>query len=310
MLQEHQQKRAVVTGPTGALGTALIRQLSAQGFSVAAVCRSGSERISNIPVSDNVKVIECSLSDLAALPEMLSETYDLFYHFAWDGTSGSARNDTGLQLKNIQYTLDAVQAAGALGCRRFIGAGSQAEYGRHDRALDASAAAFPENGYGTAKLCAGRMSGLRCRQLGIEHIWVRVFSVYGPHDGERSMVMSMIRSLLEGRKPSCTKGEQLWDYLYSGDAAAAFSLLGEKGVPGKTYCLGSGRCAPLAEYIAQIRDCINADAEIGWGEVPYSDAQVMHLCADITELAEDTGFYPKVSFEEGIRETAAWARSV
>lgn len=308
MQQGHQIKRAIITGPTGAIGTALIQNLQSQGIYVTAVCRRGSKRISHIPVSDQVKIIECSLDELHTLPDRLNETYDLFYHFAWDGTSGSARNDTSLQMKNIQYTLDAAQAAGALGCRRFIGAGSQAEYGRHKGKIDAFTAVFPENGYGMAKLCAGQMSRLRCRQLGIEHIWVRIFSVYGPYDGEASMVMSMIRSLLKGQRPSCTKGEQIWDYLYSKDAARAFSLLGEKGIPGKTYCLGSGRCAPLAEYIAKIRDCINPEAEIGWGDIAYGQMQVMHLCADLTQLKQDTGFWPEVSFKEGIRETAGWVQ--
>ena len=62
-------------------------------------------------------------------------SFDTFYHIAW-GYTGAARNkSTRLQSKNIDYTLDAVEAAAKLGCKRFIGAGSQAEYGPLDREM-------------------------------------------------------------------------------------------------------------------------------------------------------------------------------
>ena len=38
----------------------------------------------------------------------------------------------------------------------------------------------------------------------------------------------------------------------------------------------------------------------------YTENQVMHLCADITSLQEDTGFEPETSFEDGIRQTVNW----
>ena len=201
-----------------------------------------------------------------------------------------------------------MEVAALLGCKKFIGAGSQAEYGRYEGKLNADVPAFPENGYGIAKLCAGQMSRIRCRQLGIQHIWTRVLSVYGPYDGENTMVISMIRRMLQGERPICTKGEQIWDYIYSRDAAKAFYLLGESGQDGKVYCIGSGQGIPLKEYISTIRKQIDESLEIGFGEVPYSDKQVMYLCADIRELQKDTGFGPEYSFEEGIRETIEWCR--
>ena len=72
-------------------------------------------------------------------------------------------------------------------------------------------------------------------------IWTRILSIYGPYDGENTMVMSTIYKLLNSEKPSCTKGEQMWDFLYSKDAALAMRLLGEKGTDGRTYCIGSGK---------------------------------------------------------------------
>ena len=48
------------------------------------------------------------------------------------------------------------------------------------------------------------------------------------------------------------------------------------------------------------------EAVIHFGAVPYTENQVMHLCADITSLQEDTGFEPETSFEDGIRQTVNW----
>lgn len=303
-------KKAIITGPTGAIGIALIQELLEQGIKVTAVCHRDSKRIERIPKNELVEVIECDLDELFALTELLDHDYDVFYHFAWACTVGDSRNNVEAQMQNMQYTIDAVEVAALLGCKKFVGAGSQAEYGRHEGVLNAQVPAFPENGYGIAKLCAGQMSRIRCQQLGLEHVWTRVLSVYGPYDGEGTLVISMIRQLLKGERPKCTKGEQIWDYIYSKDAAKAFYLLGESGIDGKTYCIGSGKGIPLKEYIATIRNQIDPSLEVGFGDIPYGEKQVMHLCADISELQKDTGFEPEYSFEEGIKRTVEWCRSI
>ncbi len=292
-------KRIVINGPTGAIGIALINKCIEQDIEVLAICRRGSKRINKIPVSHHVKVVECSLDELSTYSN--EERYDAFFHFAWEGTFGDSRNDMYLQNLNVKYTLDAVQLAKRLGCASFIGAGSQAEYGRVEGALSAGTPALPENGYGIAKLCAGQMSRVLCGKLGIKHIWARILSVYGPNDGEHTLVMSTIRKLMNGEAPIFTKGEQIWDFLYSGDAAEALLLMAEKGTHGKLYCLGSGVGKPLFEFINLIRDTVNPLALVEFGGIPYNENQVMYLVADIDELKNETGFSPKTEFTEGIR---------
>ena len=120
------------------------------------------------------------------------------------------------------------------------------------------------------------------------------------------MVMSTIHKLQNSEVPQFTKGEQLWDYLYSGDAGRAFRLIGQKGVDGKTYVLGSGQAQPLAEYIKVIRDIVNSNGQIELGAIPYTPKQVMCLQADISELNRDTGFVPEMDFAAGIKEILEW----
>lgn len=299
-------KRAIITGATGSVGTALIKELVSNDVEVLVLCREGSKRNDNILKHPLVEKKYCSLDELEHLENDTGKVYDVFYHFAWQGTTGASRNDMYLQNENVKYTLDAVGAAHRFGCHTFIGAGSQAEYGRVEGVLTPSTPVFPENGYGMAKLCAGHMSRVLCEQNGMKHIWSRILSIYGPFDGEQSMVMSTIRSLLTNQRPSLTKGEQQWDYLYSLDAGRAMYAIGKSGKHGKTYCIGSGKARALLEYVEMMRDYINPNAELGVGEMSYAPKQVMYLCADISELTKDTGFLPKYTFEEGIRETVDW----
>lgn len=301
-------KRVIITGPTGAIGIALIYKLIQQKVHVTAVCHKNSKRTARIPASKYVDVIYCDLEEISKLPEYTSGIYDTFFHFAWACTIGDTRNDIGAQIENIRYTVDAVEAAKKMGCSQFIGAGSQAEYGRCTTPLTPVTPTWPENGYGIAKLCAGQLSRIRCKQLNMKHIWTRILSVYGPYDGENTLVMSLIRAFLHGEKPHCTKGEQVWDYIYSKDAANAFFLLGEYGKDGCVYCIGSGQPHKLSEYIYQIRDCIDTQCSVGMGDVPYSDKQVMCLTADISDLVRDTGYQTEYSFQKGILETIKWCK--
>lgn len=301
-------KKALITGPTGAVGVSLINELIENGIQVTAVCRPNSRRLNVIPKHKLVKVVECRLDSLSSLVNQLTHDYDAFYHFAWDGTYGESRQDLYLQAKNIIYTLDAVHLAAALGCRVFVGAGSQSEFGHVEGVLHPDLPCCPDNGYGIAKLDAGRLSRLECGKLGIRHEWCRIVSLYGPYDGMYTMVMSGIRKMLMGERPQYTKGEQIWDYIYSKDAARAFRLVAKKGKDGAIYCFGTGKTRTLKEYIYAIRDAIDPCLDIGIGEMEYYPNQVMHLEADISNLTEDTGFYPEYSFEEGILETIEWVK--
>lgn len=299
-------ERVVVSGATSMLGSAVIRNCIEHGVEVLAICREGSYRRDRIPQSSLVTIMECNLPGYCNLDVEGRKSYDTFFHFAWMSTTD--RNNMDAQVSNIRYTLDAVALAHRLGCRTFVGAGSQAEYGRCEEIIDENTPTRPENGYGMAKLCAGQMAILECEKHGITCIWPRIFSVYGPGDFHTTMVSSLIEQLLDGKRPQTTLGEQLWEFLYCDDAAEALIRLSRQGKHGNIYCVGSGRARPLKEYIEELRMAVNSESEIGVGEVPYGEKQIMHLQADITKLQRLTGFEPQITFEKGIRRTVAWAR--
>lgn len=364
-------KRAVITGPTGAIGMALMQALQARGVQVYAVLRPDSPRAARIlaQAGEGVVPVYCALDALDTLPALLAKAQrqraeepekpaseqrgkqlakkasertvgyasgqtatcgqeqaqtpsdtqapehslcypiDAFFHFAWENTFGAAaRNDMDSQIRNVRHTIEAVRVAKVLGCGVFLGAGSQAEYGRVEGKLSPETPAFPENGYGMAKLCAGQMSRVEAQSLGMRHVWARILSVYGPYDGAGTMVSSVLRTLLQGETPACTQGEQLWDFLYSTDAAQAFVAMAERGRDGAVYVLGSGQAQPLRAYLETMRDAVNPALTLGLGVVPYAPKQVMHLQADLAALTRDTGFAPRTAFADGIADTIVWMR--
>ena len=291
------------------IGTALINECIKKGIEVYAVLRASSGKKMRLPESEKLHMVDCSLEELETLPQKIMEKCDTFYHIAWGNTGENRNSSTELQSRNIAYTLAAVKAAYALGCRRFIGAGSQAEYGPMDvDKISPDSPVNPTTPYGAAKLASGQLARMLCKELGMECIWPRIFSVYGIYEKETTMVASGLRKMLAGEKTSFTPALQRWDYLFSADAGRAYYLIGEKGKDGAVYCVGSGKAAPLKDYIEIMAELTGAE-ETGIGARPYPVGAVMNLCADISSLTADTGFVPEYIFREGIRETITWLKT-
>lgn len=297
-------RKVIVTGATSMIGLSIIDACLEAGISkVYAVVRPDTKKLGRLPEDSRINVIECSSERYNELPVMIKDECDVFYHAAWSVSDSSRNEDIIGQAKNIQYTLEAVDAAARLKCKKFIGTGSQAEYGKLDiDRINENSCVNPVQPYGIAKYAAGKLAAEEAEKCGMDFFWVRIFSVYGIHDKPTTMVASTIRKLINGEKTTFTAGEQRWDYLYSSDAGRAFYLIGEKAVGNKVYCLGSGQAYPLREYIEIIGKAVNGKAPSGIGEIPYTDGTVMNLCADISRLQKDTGWKPEVAFEDGIRK--------
>lgn len=304
-------KKIIITGPTGAIGRALVSSAVNAGYKVLAIVHRNSNRISELKSIKNCQVLHLNLNEYHSGLDEISKNgfdttgYDYFFHLAWMSSFGNGRDDLHLQLKNVSFSLEAVELAKELGCSAFIGAGSQAEYGRTTQKLSPETPAFPETGYGTAKLCAGQMTRLACEQSNLRHIWCRILSVYGPYDREQTLISTAIRKMQRDEETEFTPCEQMWDYVYSDDAAKAILTAAEKGEHGNNFVIGSGEIHPLHEYIETIAKLTGYTKKIGFGKRPYNDKQVMFLQADIDNLKQ-IGFSPKISFEEGIKETIRW----
>lgn len=293
-------KTYVISGATGMIGRALCEELLSRGDRVIALVNPGSRRAAGLPQSPLFTAIPLSLAEFADYVPALRA--DVFFHLAWAKTAVGGRDDAAAQEANIRHTLDAVGLAARFGCTAFVGAGSQAEYGIATAPLRGDSPTDPQSGYGIAKYAAGKLSYLAAKASGIRHSWVRILSVYGKGDGEGTLISYLIRTLREGGVPELTPCEQIWDYIYVGDAARALAAIADRGKDGKVYPLGSGCGKPLREYAEILRDAVAPGGEIRFGAKPYYPHQPMYLVADIGELTADTGFAPEIPFADGIRK--------
>lgn len=290
-----------ITGATSMLGVATIKQCIQRNISILAFVRKNSTNITRLPDSVLVKVVECDLSEMSDF-DISGLSADVFIHFGWAFTDKAGRNDVLKQLENVQFTIDAVHLAKKLGCHKFVGAGSQAEYGTPNIILKADTPVNPLVPYGVAKYAAGRLSAMECKKEGLEYNWVRILSIYGPHDNEGTLLKQLIYNAKNNIPMGLSGCEQIWDYLHEDDAGAAFVAVAKKGVDGKIYPLGSGVGRPLKESVQDVISVVNPDYEPEFGKYPYSSTQPMYLVADESELYFDTGWKPKLNFIEGIEK--------
>ncbi|WP_026669538.1 NAD-dependent epimerase/dehydratase family protein [Butyrivibrio sp. AE3006] len=299
--------RIVVTGATSMIGVALIEEAVSQGDEVYALVRNNSSRIDRIPKSDKIHVVECDLGDMGNI-EDLGVSCDVFYHFAWNYTDQQGRKDPALQSKNIGTTLEAVELAHRLECHRFVGAGSQAEYGIVEDVISADTIANPQIPYGIAKCAAGKLAQRLCEKYGMEFVWGRIFSVYGRFDNEWTMLNTSIDKFLKGEEANFSAATQMWNYLNEHDAGRIFYLLGTcEGVSG-IYCVANPESKRLREYIEEMASLFGNTAKCVFAQED-PDNKPVSLNADVEKLLVDTGFTPRVSFADGIKEVIEYRRN-
>lgn len=290
-------KRVVVTGATSMIGVALISECIKNDVEVLAIVRRRSVNLNRLPESDMIEICECNLNELDTIPA--NRQYDVFYHLAWAHTAKAQRDDPVLQERNIKYSLDAVKLASKLGCKKFIGAGSQAEYGKVDHVITSKTAVAPLISYGMAKYAAGRLCAKLCRQHGMICIWGRIFSVYGRYDNEETMLSYAINQFMKKETARFSSATQMWDYLHEDDAGRIFYLLGQAVEKERVYCIASGNSRRLKEFILEIKDIIGEDAVCEFAN-EAEDGSRIGLEVDISDLERDINYIPETSFRKGI----------
>lgn len=296
-------KKVIISGATSMIGIALIETCIKHKTKVIAIVRENSANLYRIPESEYIEIIECNLENIALLDKKIKDKgFDAFFHLGWSHTDKESRKKPQLQVENISSSIEAVKIAQKLKCRKFIGAGSQAEYGIHYSKKTAPDSPInPQDAYGICKYAAGKLCEQEANRCNMDFIWVRIFSIYGKYELSNTLISLTIPRLLNGEHCKFSEALHEWDYLYSSDAGNAFYLIGEKVTGSQIYCLGSGVSKPLKEYITIIRDLIDPSQDLGFGELKLS-SKPCSMCADITSLQKDTGWMPLITFEEGIQK--------
>lgn len=299
---------AIVTGANGFVGCALLKELTAHGVSVTAVVKDENEDTTAIKNLPGVQIICCEMDELEKLPGKITEQAGVFYHLAWAGSTGQARGDYDIQLRNVHWTLDAVNAAKVIGCGRFVGIGTLAEVDVNAYTPMEGSTPNAVSCYGAAKIAAHYMSKAECNRVGIEHVWVRLTNVYGVGNYTSNFVNFAAKLMLTGQPANFTAGEQMYDFAYVEDIAQGIYCAGEQGQKNVSYYIGSTKPAKLKEFIQAIRDAVDPSIALNLGAIPFNGVSHPKSVFDCSRLVEDTGYQPQVSFEVGIRQTIPWLR--
>lgn len=302
-------RRVVVTGAAGFLGAALVRRLAAGAHDVLAWVRPGGspDRLAGV----GARVLELDLRDLgtpagasAAREALAAFRPDALVHAAWRGTRAADRDDP-CQADNLAWAIDVVRLAAAAGATRFVGIGSQAEYGPQPGVITEQTPPDPVTLYGTVKLACGQVTLALARALAMSAAWVRVFSVYGPGERGGTLVSDLTRALRDGRPFAVGNLERRWDYLYEDDAGEALARLALRADATGVFNLASGCAAPLSKVVARI------EALAAPGRAPSVTSraagldELPRLEADVGRLARALAWEPEFDLDSGLARTVA-----
>ncbi len=301
-------KRVIVTGANGFVGSAVIRELIKNDVEVLALCHKIPEKKI---ISDLITYKEFELSKIEELKDIvINDYYDTFYHFAWAGSAGSDRSNTKLQLQNVQWTIDALNFAKSIGCKRFVCAGSIIEY-------ETMRACYTDGNkpglgyiYGSAKMSAHTMSMSIAANIGIDLIWAEITNAYGAGEISSRLINTTIKKIINKESPQFTSGTQNYDFVYIDDVARAFYLIGKNGKPFHSYLIGSGNAKPLKEFLLEMKESIAKDVDFIFGDVPFTGVNLDLSIFDTKKTELDTGFKAEISFAEGVKRTYEWLKKV
>lgn len=299
-------KSAIVTGANGFIGGAVCRELLKQGIEVTAVVRN-KESLAYLAQYDNLKIVEALLTEYLDIEDKMPRDTDVFYHFAWEGAYGPVLGDYKQQIKDMEYTCDAITLAHKIGCKKFVMAGTINElellqFFHAEENVPRKACI-----YGISKLACDFMCKTLAADLGILFNVAIIGSCFGPGDHSRRIHNSVILNLLAGKSPTLVSGETMHDWIYIDDVAKMFVCVGRKSANMKNYYLGHRTLRRLQEIVEDVRDEINPDVSLKFGEIQSSFA-IDYSLVDLNAVYEDCDFEICDNFKDNIRKTAAWLK--
>ena len=243
-----------------------------------------------------------------SLPSLAELHFDMVLHFAWDGVGSLGRSDLATQEKNLAMSKAFFSWAKAHGIKRFFFAGSQAEMGRGTREDP-----LPASPYGEKKLAFSEY-GLK-NHGDMEFIDLRIYSIYGTGDHERSLVKTLVRNTLKGRETELGLGNKIWNFMAEEDFARALAFLVELDFQKRgafTIDICSRESRLLSDYIKEIEQIgfsflkkkgieHSEESLLRFGLRPPNVEGDYDFTAHTKELSA-LGFEERVSFSSGIEE--------
>ena len=313
-------KRVLVTGIGGFVGSQLAAALADAGASVVGILRDsrGDRRLDLFNLAGRVELIYGSITDYQVVERAFNEyEVQVCFHLAAQAIVGVAnRSPLSTFESNIRGTWTLLEAArNSAFLESFVFASTDKVYGdqpvlpyTEDAPL---AAVYP---YDASKLCAETLA----RSYAVSHdlplAIVRCANIYGPGDLNWSRIVpGTIRSMLNGEAPVIrSDGTLERDYMYVSDAVSAYMTLAAQAaradVRGQAFNFGWGRGYSVLEVVREILS--HADAPLDPKVAGENRGEINRQWLSSEKAGRVLGWRPAVALDEGIRRSVRWYRDV
>ncbi len=303
----------LVTGGAGFIGSHLTEELVRRGERVRVADSLITGHRKNLAHVPGVELLEGDLADLSFATRAVQGIDYVLHQAAIPSVPRSVKDPIESNRANIDSTLNVLVAARDAGVKRIVYAGSSSAYGnaptlpKHE-----GMPTSPLSPYALQKLVGEQYMQMFTALYGLETVTIRYFNVFGPRQDPSSAYSGVIsqfaKTLLEGKAPTIYgDGEQTRDFTYIANVVdGVLRAVTAPGASGQVINVATGTRISLNELFATMRDLIGAKVSVTHG--PPRAGDVKDSLADITRARTLLGYEPKVSFQEGLRQTIEWYR--
>ncbi|MEM7144547.1 MAG: NAD-dependent epimerase/dehydratase family protein [Verrucomicrobiota bacterium] len=310
------QKKVLVTGGAGFIGSHLVAYLLDQGYGVTVLDNFRNGKRENLPLeSPALSVMEGDIVDAATCREA-SDGRDIVFHLACLGVRHSIHNPRENHEVNALGTLNVLEGAKCAGVGRVVYVSSSEVYGATDEfPIKEATATWPLTVYGASKLAGEHYTRAYHECYGMSTVCVRPFNNFGPRshfEGDAGEVIPrFILRVLSGLPPVIFgDGTHTRDFLYVSDCVRGLLDIALcDTLTGCSVNLGYGSevsIGELAKAVLSATGRTDLEAEC----VDERPADVPRLWAETSLLREHVEFVPKVGIEEGIGRCLEYFRGV
>lgn len=315
-----QDRPVLVTGATGLLGSALVRQLKKHGSDVICLVRDWvpqSELVRGRLI-EQVKVVRGDVCDQALLERTLGEyEVNTVFHLAAQTIVGIAnRNPASTFQTNIAGTWSVLEA-----CRRspavkqVVVASSDKAYGDQPKLpYDESTPLAGRHPYDVSKSCADLIAHTYAVSFGLPVAVTRCGNLYGPGDlNWNRIVPGTIRSVLRGQRPVIrSDGSYIRDYFYIEDGVNSYLTLAEalaarRELAGQAFNFSNEIQVTVLELVRLILGLMGSDLEPDVRN--EASNEILHQYLSAARARQVLGWKPQYRLEEGLAHTIAWYRA-